>query len=185
MAAKPKKKPASKKPAKAAPKQLQRKAAPKRAEKPVVTEHSVVVASVGVSVTYGRDRSETFELRGTASLNASTRDELVRTTGFVALASGKGASRIEYTPASLDRNLVFALFVNDADLALLREIFVTGTGSELSDPALTVWVRTAKPLKTDVPDSLPVLEDQAAVGLGRKDDLGDAGDRQRVDHAGD
>ena len=34
-------------------------------------------------------------------------------------------------------------------------------------------------------DGLPVAHDQAAVALRGKDDLGDAGDDQRIDHAGD
>ena len=73
---------------------------------------------------------------------------------------------------------MLTLLVDEADLALLREIFVTGTGSELSDPALTVWATTARPLTPDAPAAEPVLEygyrldfDPAADGAAVMPDL--------------
>jgi hypothetical protein len=114
-----------------------------------------------MTVSYGRERVEEFELRGTATLNAGAPDAMVRTTGVAVLTSRQGAggpNRLAYNPASLNRNLVLMLAVDDADLALLREVFVTGTGSELSDPALVIWARTARPLATDASDNDSVAE---------------------------
>ena len=164
MAKNPKKKPAKK----VAPRKAAPQAAPKtsrRAEKPpktpVAAEHRIVVASIGVHVSYRRNRTEQFELRGAATVNVGAPDSIVRTTGLVMLVSRQGAggaNGLVYNPASLNRNLVLTLLVDDADLALLREVFVTGTGSELSDPALTVWATTAKPLTPDAPAAEAVLE---------------------------
>ena len=162
MAKNPKKKPAKKiAPRKAAP-----QAAPKtsrRAEKPpktpVAAEHRIGVASIGVHVRHRRNRTEQFALRGAATVNVGAPDRIVRTTGLVMLVSRQaagGANGLVYDPASLNRNLVLTL--DDADVALLREVFVTGTGSELSDPALTVWATTAKPLTPDAPAAEAVLE---------------------------
>ena len=148
MAAKAKKKPA---PAKAALK--------KRAEKPVPAEHRVAISGVAVAVTYGRTRTEQFELRGTATLNAGAPDDMVRTTGLVVMTSGKGGKgELAYNPASLSRNLVLTVVVSDADLALFRDIFVVGTGSESTDPALVIWAATTRPVKTDASDALPITE---------------------------
>ena len=147
MAAKPKKRPAPK----LAPR--------KRAEKPVATEHRVAVAGVAVAVTYGKGRAEQFELRGAATLNVGMPEGIVRTTGLVVMTSGKGGKgALTYNPASLNRNLILTVVVSEADLALFRDIFITGTGSEASDPALVIWAVTARPVKTDTPDALPVAE---------------------------
>ena len=85
------------------------KPAPKkrRAAEPVSTEHRIAIAGVALSVSYGRDRSERMELRGTATLNANALSGGTRTTGFVALALKKGAkisNRVTYAPASLPLN---------------------------------------------------------------------------------
>jgi hypothetical protein len=132
-------------------------AAPKKPV-PQPAEHRIAVAGIGVSVTYGKSRGETFELTGTATLNAGNAEVMVRTTGFCAFVAGKGANRIAYTPSALGRNLVLIVHADAGDLALLREIFVTGTGTEASDPGLTIWARTARPLKTNTPDEAPVTE---------------------------
>ena len=156
MAKKPKKKPASKK---APPKTAGKSSPAKRTTKPapVATEHRITVASVAVHVRYGRERSEEFELRGTATLNVGSPESIVRTTGVVRLI-GKGDAALSYNPASLNRNLIVTLLVDADDLALLREVFVTGTGSELSDPALTVWATTAAPLAPDAATEAAVVE---------------------------
>ncbi|CAN5155416.1 hypothetical protein BH10PSE9_BH10PSE9_13020 [soil metagenome] len=134
------------------------KPAPVRKPAPQPTEHRIAVGGVGVSVTYGKSRAETFELTGTATLNAGDAEVIVRTTGFCAFVAGRGANRIAYTPAALGRNMVLIVHADASDLALLREIFVTGTGTEASDPGLTIWAKTARPLKTDMPDDAPVTE---------------------------
>jgi hypothetical protein len=128
----------------------------RRAAKPTATEHRVAITSVAVHVRYGGSRSEEFELRGTATLNVGSPESIVRTTATVRLG-GKSA-KLAYNPASLNRNLAIALPVDDVDLALLREIFVTGTGSELSDPALTVWATTAAPVAPDEASEAEVVE---------------------------
>jgi hypothetical protein len=128
------------------------------AARPAIAEHRIAVAGVAVHVRYGRERVEEFELRGTAVLNVGAPEAIVRTTGVVRLGSGKGESALAFNPASLNRNLVLSLSVGDADLALLREIFVTGTGSELSDPALTVWATTAALLAPDAAAESGVVE---------------------------
>jgi hypothetical protein len=138
---------------------------------PQPAEHRISVASVGVSVSYGKSRGETFELTGTATLNAGNAEAMVRTTGFCAFVAGKGANRVAYTPAALGRNLVLVVHADAGDLALLREIFVTGTGTEASDPGLTIWAKTARPMKTDMSDEAPVTEfgfrlDFPAAGRG-------------------
>jgi hypothetical protein len=127
----------------------------------VATEHRIAITGVAMAVSYGRDRTERMELRGTATLNANAANGGVRTTGFVALALKKGAkiaNRVSYAPASLNRNLAFALYVDEGDLALFREVFVTGTGPETSDPALVFWARTMKALDTANPSTEPVTE---------------------------
>ena len=48
----------------------------------------------------------------------------------------KIANRVSYAPASLNRNLVFSLYIDEADLDLLRAVFVTGTGPVEGDLAL-------------------------------------------------
>ena len=144
-----------KKPA-AKPKPASKPKAKRAAPQPA--EHRIAVAGVGLSITYGKGRAETFELYGTATLNAGSPEVMVRTSGFSAFVAGKGANRIAYTPASLGRNLVLTVHADASDLALLRAIFVTGTGTEASDPGLTVWARTARPMKTDMPDEQPVSE---------------------------
>ena len=63
MAFKARKKPAPRPPAKPAPK----KRAP---AEPVAIEHRIAVTGVALAVSYGRDRTERMELRGTAALNA-------------------------------------------------------------------------------------------------------------------
>jgi hypothetical protein len=148
------KKPAAKKPA---PKKAPAKPAAKKAP-PRPAEHRIAVANVGLAVTYGKGRAETFELYGTATLNVGDAEVMVRTTGFSAFIAGKGANRIAYAPAALGRNVVMTVHADASDLALLRAIFVTGTGTEASDPGLTIWARTARPLKIDMPDELPVTE---------------------------
>jgi hypothetical protein len=128
---------------------------------PVFVEHRIAVSSVALAVSYGRDRTERMELRGTATLNADIPGEGTRTTGFVALSLKKGAkiaNRVAYAPASLNRNLVFSLYIDEADLDLLRAVFVTGTGNEDSDPALTFWARTQRALDAGEPGSEPVTD---------------------------
>jgi hypothetical protein len=161
MAKKPARKLASKvapkKPAKAPPKSAAPK--PSRPAKPTIAEHRVAVAGVALHVRHGRGRSEELELRGTAAINVGAPESVVRTTGVVRLsASDRSGNVLSYNPASLNRNLVLTLAVDDVDLALLRAIFVTGTGSELSDPALTVWATTMGPLAPDTASEAPILE---------------------------
>jgi hypothetical protein len=154
MALKLKKKLAPKAPARAAPK----KRAP---AEPVFAEHRVAVAGVALAVSYGRDRSERMELRGTATLNANTPGAGTRTTGFVSLSLKKGAkiaNRVAYAPASLNRNLALTLYVDEADLDLLRAVFVTGTGPEDTDPGLIFWARTARALDAAEAGTEPVTE---------------------------
>lgn len=144
--------------ARPAPKPAPKKRAP---AEPVFVEHRVAVASVALAVSYGRDRTERMELRGSATLNADMPGGGTRTTGFVALSLKKGAkiaNRIAYAPASLNRNLVFSLYIDEADLDLLRAVFVTGTGQEDSDPALTFWARTQRALDAGEPGSEPVTD---------------------------
>jgi hypothetical protein len=133
------------------PKPQAKPAAKKRKPaEPISIEHRVAVTGVALSVSYGRDRSERMELRGTATVNANAPSGSVRTTGFVALALKRGAkiaNRVSYAPASLNRNLVLTLYVDEADLNLFREVFVTGTGPEGSDPALFFWARTVRPIE--------------------------------------
>ena len=158
MAKKPGRKPTARPTARRpASKPARPRAAAKPTAKHVATEHRIAVAGVAVHVRYGRNRSEEFELRGTAILNVGSPESLVRTTGVVRLGR-KGGATLGYNPASLNRNLVLTLPVDEADLALLREIFVTGTGSELSDPALTVWASTAAPLAPDAVGEADVIE---------------------------
>jgi hypothetical protein len=133
---------------------------PKREAAPAA-EHRIAVAGIAIHVGYRRDRAEEFELRGTATLNVGAPDSIVRTTGvarLVSRASGEGAGTLVHNPASLNRNLVLTLFVDDTDLDLLRAVFVTGTGSETSDPALTIWARTSGPLAPDAPATAGVVE---------------------------
>jgi hypothetical protein len=161
-----KRKPAPKTPPKPAPK---KRAAPE----PISIEHRVAITGVAMAVSYGRDRTERMELRGTATVNANAPAGGTRTTGFVALALKKGAkiaNRISYAPASLNRNLVFTLYLDEADLALFREVFITGTGPEGSDPALVFWARTVHQI--DDAGTEPVIEfgfkldfDPAPAGL--------------------
>jgi hypothetical protein len=153
VAFKAKRKPAPSKPAKPA--------ARRRSAEPVSTEHRIAISGVALAVSYGRDRGERMELRGTATLNANAVGGGTRTTGFVALAAKKGAkisNRVAYAPASLNRNLVFTLYVDEADLALFRDLFVTGTGGEASDPSLIFWARTVRPLAADETGAEPVIE---------------------------
>lgn len=148
MAAKPKKKPAAKTPA------------AKRAPVPP-SEHRIAISGVSIAVTYGRDRHEQFELRGTAIVNSGSPEEMIRTTGFVAFVSGRArsAGEITHDPASLGRNLVLTVHVDQSDVALLREVFVTGTAAlDAPDPSLLVWAHTAQPLATDHTDSQPVSQ---------------------------
>jgi hypothetical protein len=149
------------------------KPAAKRAPKAAPAEHWIAVAGVALSVSYGKDRAEQFDLRGTATVNAGVADGILRTTGVAELIArrGKAANRVDHLPASLNRNLVFTLHLDPADLALLREVFVTGTTIGDADPALVVWVKTARPLATDAADSQPVTEfgyrldfDPASIG---------------------
>jgi len=131
------------------------------AAEPVFVEHRIAVASVALAVSYGRDRSERMELRGTATLNADMPDGGVRTTGFVALSLKKGAkiaNRVSYAPASLNRNLVFSLYIDEADLDLLRAVFVTGTGPVEGDLALAFWARTQRALDIAEAGSEPVTD---------------------------
>jgi hypothetical protein len=145
---------------KATAKKAAPKPAAKRAPKVAPAEHWIAVAGVALSVSYGKDRAEQFDLRGTATVNAGVADGILRTTGVAELIArrGKAANRVDHLPASLNRNLVFTLHLDPADLALLREVFVTGTTIGDTDPALVVWVKTARPLATDAADSQPVTE---------------------------
>ena len=127
--------------------------------KPTPAEHRVAVSGVAVAVSYGKSRTELFELRGTAMLNVGAPEAMVRTTGLVVMQAGKGGrNELVYNPTSLNQNLMLSLTVSDADLSLLREIFVTGTGSEAADPALVIWATTARPVRADAFDQLPVAE---------------------------
>jgi hypothetical protein len=140
------------------PKPAPKKRAP---AEPVFVEHRIAVASVALAVSYGRDRTERMELRGTATVNADTSGGGTRTTGFVTLSLKKGAkiaNRVSYAPASLNRNLVFSLYIDEADLDLLRAVFVTGTGPADADPGLTFWARTPDLLDTGEARSAPVTD---------------------------
>jgi len=131
------------------------------AAEPVAIEHRLAVASVVLAITYGRDRTERMELRGVATMNANAESGGQRTSGVVILAARKGAksaNRIVYAPASLNRNLLLSLFLDEADLALFRDLFVTGAGPESADPGVVFWARTVHELKTDAPASEPVIE---------------------------
>ena len=150
MAFKAKKKPTAKAPA---PR--------KRPAERVAAEHRVAISGVALAVGYGRDRTERMELRGTATLNLNSPGGGTRTTGFVGLSLKKGAkiaNRVSYAPASLNRNLTFSLYVDEADLTLLRDVFVTGTGPESADPALVFWARTVETLDTTEATTEPVTE---------------------------
>jgi hypothetical protein len=157
MAKKPEKSRAAGKPARAA-RPAAKAAKSARPTKPVMTEHRVAVSGVALHVHHGRGRREELELRGTAALNVGAPESVVRTTGAVLLTTGRAASALTYSPASLNRNLVLRLTVDQDDLDLLRSIFVTGTGSELSDPALTVWAVTEGLLAPDSSAEMPVVE---------------------------
>jgi hypothetical protein len=179
MTNKPKPRPAAK-PASRRPAKKRAPAPPARKSAKGVTaspaEHRIAVAGIAIHVGYGRDRSEEFELRGTAAINVGAPDSIVRTTGvarLVSRSSAKGAGTLGYNPASLSRNLVLTLFVEDADLDLLRAVFVTGTGSDTSDPALTVWATTAGSLAPDAPATEPVV----AFGYSLDFDPGPMGPR--------
>jgi len=140
MALKLKRRPAVKVAAKAPALKVPAKPAVKRrAAEPVSVEHRIAVASVALAVSYGRDRSERMELRGSATVNADLPGGGTRTTGFVGLSLKKGAkiaNRISYAPASLNRNLVFSLYIDEADLDLLR---VCGLAKACGAP----WLATA------------------------------------------
>ncbi len=120
-------------------------------------EHRIAIVGVALSVAYAKTRSERFELRGTAMLNTSAPAAMVRTTGLAVLTAGKGGKNaLAYDPASLNRNLTLTLTVSADDLALFRDIFVTGTGSEAGDPALVIWATTARAVRPDASDTVPV-----------------------------
>ena len=143
------------------PKAPAKPAVRRRPAEPVFVEHRIAVASVALAVSYGRDRSERMELRGSATVNADLPGGGTRTTGFVGLSLKKGAkiaNRVSYAPASLNRNLVFSLYIDEADLDLLRAVFVTGTGPVEGDLALAFWARTNRPLDTTEAGSEPVTD---------------------------
>jgi hypothetical protein len=132
-----------------------------RPAEPVAIEHRMAVASVALAVSYGRDRSERMELRGTATLNANTDAGSHRTAGAVILAGRKGAksaNRVTYAPSSLNRAFVLSLFLDEADLTLFRDLFITGTGPENADPGVVFWARTVHELKSDEASNEPVIE---------------------------
>ncbi|HVZ13251.1 MAG TPA: hypothetical protein VG894_02220 [Bauldia sp.] len=151
---------ARKKPKPAAKAPVPAKKRPRPVE-PIAIEHRIAVVSVALAVSYGRDRTERMELRGTATLNANVEEGGQRTAGVVILAARKGAksaNRIAYAPASLNRAFVLSLFLDEGDLALFRDLFITGTGPESADPGVVFWARTVHELKTDESGSEPVIE---------------------------
>ncbi len=126
-----------------------------------VVEHRISVERVAISVSYGRDRQEQIELRGAATMNSGDAETTLRTKGFVAMVSGRarGTGEIAHDPAAKNGNLALTVYVEEADVALLREIFVTGTAAiDAPDPALVIWARTAQPLARGESDTQPVTE---------------------------
>lgn len=125
-------------------------------------EHRISVERVAISVSYGRDRQEQIELRGAATMNSGDAETTLRTKGFVAMVSGRarGTGEITHDPAVKNGgNLALTVYVEEADVALLREIFVTGTAAiDAPDPALVIWARTAQPLARGESDTQAVTE---------------------------
>jgi hypothetical protein len=128
----------------AKPRPKAKPAAAKRQPAPPPVEHRIAVASVSIVVAHGPGRVEKFELRGAATVNASLPDGGTRTTGEATVALKKGAkagNSVAYDPASLNRNLVFTIFLDEADFALFNAVFVRNPGGY--DPGLRLWARTA------------------------------------------
>lgn len=146
-----KKRPAPKPKAKAA------KGAAKRNAPAAPTEHRLVVASVGIIVTYGPSRAEQLELRGAATVNASTANGGTRTTGVAAIVLRKGSrgeSVASYDPASFNRTFAISLAMDDADFVLFHDVFVKNPGGY--DPGLRLWAHTVGPLDTEAGGDRPV-----------------------------
>ena len=173
MAAKPKPKPKAKRaPAKTRPAPVRpaaaapaREAAPSHVSSAPV-EHRIAVASVGITVGYTPDRVEQFEMHGAGTVNHSSPGGGTRTTGQATVVLRKGQksnNRVSYDPGTLNRNLVFTLFLEEGDFALFHDVFVKNPGRY--DPGLRLWARTAKPLDTSKADS------QAALDVGYRLDL--------------
>jgi hypothetical protein len=140
------------------PKPKARTVAPaKRAPSAPPVEHRIAVASVGITVAFAPARAEQFELRGSGTVNASLPDGGTRTTGeaTVILRKGKSSNSVVYDPASLNRNLVFTLFLDEADFALFNAVFVRNPGGY--DPGLRLWAKTAKAIDT-AGDSQPAVD---------------------------
>jgi hypothetical protein len=164
MAAKPKPKPKAKPaPAKA---RAPASAPAARSVSASAVEHRIAVASVGVTVVFMPERAEQFEMRGAGTVNSSSPGGGTRTTGQATVILRKGTkseNRVSYDPGTLNRNLVFALFLEEADFALFHDVFVKNPGGY--DPGLRLWAKTARPLDTSKADS------QAALDFGYRLDL--------------
>ena len=148
----------ARKPKKPAPRKAPTRSAPRRAPAAAPVDHRLVVASVGLAVSYAKGRVQHFELSGAAIANSSLPDGGTRISGLVRLGrkkGGKGSDSAAYDPASLDRNLVLTLFVDDDDFALFRDVFVRNPGGY--DPGIRLWARTARPFDTATAASQPVI----------------------------
>ncbi len=150
MARKPKKAIARKAPA--------RRPATKRASAAAPVDHKLIVARVGVAVSHDKGRTQHFELAGAAIANSSLPDGGTRTSGLARInrkKGAKGSSSASYDPASLNRNLIFTLFLDQDDFDLFRDVFVRNPGGY--DPGLRLWVRTARPFDTATAASQPAV----------------------------
>ena len=133
------------------------KPAAKKSDPPV--EHRLVVASVGISVTYASARAEALEFRGAATVNASAGDKAARTGGVAAIVLKKGAksdNRATYDPANFNRTFALSLSMDGADFDLFHDVFVKNPGGY--DPGLRIWVKTAKPIDTEAGGSQPIVD---------------------------
>jgi hypothetical protein len=131
--------------------------AAKRADGPV--EHRLVVASIGISVTYASARAEALELRGTATVNASAGDKAARTGGVATIVLRKGArsdNRATYDPANFNRTFALSLAMDAADFDLFHDVFVKNPGGY--DPGLRIWVKTARQIDTEAGGTQPVVD---------------------------
>ncbi len=135
----------ARKPKKPAPRKAPARSAPaRRAPAAAPVDHRLVVASVGLAVPTPRGGSSIRTVRR-GDCQRSLPDGGTRIVRLVRLGrkrGGKGSDSAAYDPASLDRNLVLTLFVDDDDFALFRDVFVRNPGGY--DPGIRLWARTAR-----------------------------------------
>jgi hypothetical protein len=135
------------------------KPAPAAKKNDVPVEHRLVVASVGISVTYASARVETLELRGAATVNASAGDKAARTGGVATIVlkkAGKGDNRATYDPSNFNRTFALSLAMDEADFDLFHDVFVKNPGGY--DPGLRIWVKTAKQIDTEAGGNHPIVD---------------------------